>query len=238
MLSSRPWMTGRMSEEEDRVEYEHVQASVVVTEHGDNVPTDATEYAKKYPKKRRARLAKPPLVTGPLAAEAESAGGPWISVPGWKHFSHYGDKRRAPWIKIEYAWLADYRFLRLTDHQKLALFLIWILASKGNHLPADPEWLQWRLGVSSPVDLKGLVEAGFLELHGASVESFGVRSMADRPPTLQELRATTFGRNSGAIMPGSLGPHERPIVWPPPDGEDKEPTIDERVEKWNRDQPI
>jgi hypothetical protein len=198
-----------------------------------HVPPD---YGIKPPKKRRcARKPKASLVVGPLASEAADIDGPWISVPGWKSFQHYGDKRVTPWIKVQTAWLTDYRFLRLADHQKLALFLIWILAAKRNKLPADPEWLGWRLGISSPVDLKGLIEAGFLELHGAAVESLpGVVQGIDSMPS-PSVVAVAMRRATGA----EAAPHERPIVWPPPEGEEDDGrTMDQRVDQWEKNQPI
>lgn len=192
---------------------------------------------EKPPRRRRKRAPKVALVEAPLAQEDRSAG-PWLSVPGWRNFQHYG-KRKTPWVKVQSAWLSDYRFLRLADHQKLALVLIWVLAAQtGNRCPAEPEWLQWKLGISSPVDLPGLIAAGFLELHGAKVEQLPWVTL--RPATHFDPRRIFAGDPPGSGSPGGGGadipaPHERPFVWPET-GEDEKPTS-ELVSDWEARQP-
>jgi hypothetical protein len=172
---------------------------------------------KQQPVKRRRRPRKPPVkaIEGP---RSDQQSGPWLSIPYESSLRHYGKRKSVPWIKLEAAWLADYRFQRLADHQKLALICLWMLSAKERRIPADPEYLQWRLALSSPVDLRGLVEGGWLELHGARLDylpSVGVRRVVDV---------------------SAIPVEEKPLVWPPPE-EDADETA-KQVEDWENRQPI
>ena len=211
---------------------ENPAAERVVTE-----PAISGEAEIPTPRRRRrrapasSRTSRPSLITGPLPAESEAGAGPaYLSVPGWQGFLHYTDRRNA-WVKLHTAWLADYRFQRLEDHQKLALMLIWMLAADANRIPADPEWIGWKVGMAAPVDVRGLVEAGFLELHGMRAERLpGVKMKAGRPDP-----PTYLARAYGLKQP-PLPPEERPITWPGPEGE--EPSTSGLLDSWEKRQPI
>lgn len=87
----------------------------------------------------------------------------FIRVPNLKKWQHYKD-RNPPWIKLHRDLLNNYDFSRLSDASKLHLIMIWILASQmDNLLPADPDWLAKRMNANSKVDLRSLIESGFVQ---------------------------------------------------------------------------
>ena len=86
----------------------------------------------------------------------------YLKVKNWREFQHY-KKRNPPWIKLHAALLRDYEFSRLQDDNKLQLILIWLLASQmDGKIPNDPEWLKKNLGLEDEIDVKPLIEGGFL----------------------------------------------------------------------------
>jgi len=88
---------------------------------------------------------------------------PKLRVPNWEAHQHYKD-RNPPWIKLYNTLLEDYDFATLPDLSKGHLILIWLYASRTkNEIPSDPGFLKFKLGLHEMPDLKGLVEAGFLE---------------------------------------------------------------------------
>lgn len=85
-----------------------------------------------------------------------------FAVKNFEKFQHYKD-RSPPWIRLYNSLLDDYEFGRLPDASKAHLLAIWLLASRyENKIPYDPEWVARRINATSPVDLDGLAEAGFI----------------------------------------------------------------------------
>jgi hypothetical protein len=88
----------------------------------------------------------------------------FIRIRNYDKFQHYKD-RSPPWIKLHATTLEDYAFHRLQDASKAHLMLLWLLASRtDNKIPADKEWISSRIGARSPIDLRELEAAGFIEL--------------------------------------------------------------------------
>lgn len=86
----------------------------------------------------------------------------YLSVKNIKKFQHYS-KRNPPWIKLYRSIFDNYDFGCLKDSSKLHLILIWLLASQcNNKIPNDANWLKQKLGVNGKVDIKPLIEKGFL----------------------------------------------------------------------------
>lgn len=86
----------------------------------------------------------------------------FFQVKNFDKFQHYKE-RNPPWIKVHRSIFDDYEFECLHDASKLHLMLIWVLASQcDNKIPADPEWLKRKLGVNGKIDLKPLIDKGFL----------------------------------------------------------------------------
>ena len=93
----------------------------------------------------------------------------YLRIKNWMKHQHYKD-RRPPWIKLHNAIFDDYEFNLLQDASKLHLIAIWLLASCSNvchedgdpMLPEDEAYLTKRAGLCSKIDLKPLIEAGFL----------------------------------------------------------------------------
>ena len=88
-----------------------------------------------------------------------------FKVKNWAIFQHYKD-RNPPWIKLHNHLLDDYQFECLPDATKCHLLCIWMLASRtNNEMIYDSAWVKRKIGANSNVDLKTLVDAGFIELH-------------------------------------------------------------------------
>lgn len=88
----------------------------------------------------------------------------FMSVKNFETFQHYKD-RSPVWIKLYRSLLADYRFSRLQDASKSHLILIWLLASEcDNRIPYDAQWIAQRISATEVVDLKCLIDNGFLVL--------------------------------------------------------------------------
>ena len=87
----------------------------------------------------------------------------YLRIRNWEKFQHYKE-RNPPWIKLHRELLRDYQFECLQDASKLHLILIWLLASQlENKIPNDEQWIRKQIGVKSRIDLKSLLDAGFLE---------------------------------------------------------------------------
>lgn len=86
----------------------------------------------------------------------------YLKVKNWEEFQHYKD-RCPPWIKLHRDLLNDYNFVCLQDASKLHLMLIWLLASQmDNKIPADPDFIKQRLSIKGKINLKELIDKGFL----------------------------------------------------------------------------
>ena len=86
----------------------------------------------------------------------------YLRVNNWETFQHYKD-RNPPWIKLHRDLLRDYEFICLQDASKMQLMLIWLLASQmDNKIPADPLFIQSQLGLKEAINLKELIDKGFL----------------------------------------------------------------------------
>lgn len=86
----------------------------------------------------------------------------YLAVRNFRKFQHYKD-RKPPWIKLYSSLLDDYAFSCLQDASKLHAILIWLLASQHeNKLPNDAKWIAGKISATDPVDLDGLIAAGYL----------------------------------------------------------------------------
>jgi hypothetical protein len=86
-----------------------------------------------------------------------------LRVKNLEKFQHYRN-RRPPWIKLHRSTLEDYHFRHLPDTAKAHLMLIWVVASGcDNALHDDAQWLTALTGATTPIDIDGLVSAGFIE---------------------------------------------------------------------------
>lgn len=86
----------------------------------------------------------------------------YLHVKNWEEFQHYKD-RNPPWIKLHRSLLDDYEFSCLPDASKAHLMLLWLFASQnGGKIPEDARFLQRKLGLEKPPDLKALIDHGLL----------------------------------------------------------------------------
>ena len=86
----------------------------------------------------------------------------YLRVKNWEQFQHYKD-RLPPWIKLHRELLTDYDFCHLPDETKGHLLMTWLLASQmDGRVPDDPVWIAARIGANKPVNLKQLVDGGWL----------------------------------------------------------------------------
>ena len=103
----------------------------------------------------------------------------YLRVKNLEKYQHYKD-RCPPWIKLHRDILRDYKFSCLQDASKLHLIMIWVLASQtDNRVPHDAQWIQQQIGAKSRVDLKSLINSGFLIVEqGASKALSGCEHVA------------------------------------------------------------
>lgn len=88
----------------------------------------------------------------------------YFRVKNWEHFQHYRD-RTPPWIKLYSTLLSDPDFITLPDSAKAHLMLIWLLASQHrNRCRACARYVRRAIGANQAVNLKALIDAGFLIL--------------------------------------------------------------------------
>jgi hypothetical protein len=86
----------------------------------------------------------------------------YLRVKNWDEFQHYKD-RNPPWIKLHRSLLDDYEFSCLQDASKAHLMLIWLFASQNDgRIPEDAKFLQRKLSLEKPPDLKALTDQGLL----------------------------------------------------------------------------
>ena len=89
----------------------------------------------------------------------------YLSIPNWGEFQHYKD-RTPPWIKLHNQLLENYEFECLPDASKAHLLCIWLLASRTeNKFVNDSRWIGRKIGANTEVNIKVLVDSGFLQLN-------------------------------------------------------------------------
>ncbi len=102
----------------------------------------------------------------------------YLTIKNWTKHQHYKD-RNPPWIKLHNTLMEDYDFDCLQDASKLLLILIWLFASKlgeqNPRIPNDPSFIKKKLPIKGSVNLKPLIDSGFLIL-----EQDASRPLADR----------------------------------------------------------
>lgn len=118
----------------------------------------------------------------------------FLSIKNWSDFQHYKD-RNPPWIKLHRSLLDDYEFTQLPDADKAHLLLLWLYASHHEgRVPADPDFLSRKIGAAQPVNLKLLIERGFLV---AEHESSNVLAVCKQPDSeLLPSRAPAYSRET------------------------------------------
>ena len=90
---------------------------------------------------------------------------PYVTVKNWLKYQHYS-KRNPPWIKLYNRMLDDYDLDGLSDVDKWHLVAIFLLASRyQNRIPADPAWIQKKIGASHEINFKILISNGFIECY-------------------------------------------------------------------------
>lgn len=109
----------------------------------------------------------------------------YLVVKNFFDFQHYTD-RNPPWIKLHYRLIGNLDFKRLSEASQIHLVLIWLLASRhDNKIPLDEPYIRSAIGAKRKIDLRALVDAGFLvvvrDSPGASTESIPGDSTGSRP---------------------------------------------------------
>jgi len=122
----------------------------------------------------------------------------YFKVKNWDDFQHYKD-RNPPWIKLHNHLLDDYDFECLGDAAKGHLLCIWMLASRTKNLmPFDVNWISKKIGSSSKVNLKSLIESGFLVMERDASKPLQGSEQNDTgsAPSAEESRGETEERQS------------------------------------------
>lgn len=88
---------------------------------------------------------------------------PILRVRNWDRYQHYKD-RRPVWIKL-YTSSDDYAYSQLTLAERGLLHELWKLAGRtDNTIPYDAKWIARAAQISERIDLKVLIEQGFIEV--------------------------------------------------------------------------
>lgn len=139
----------------------------------------------------------------------------YYSVKNWDEFQHYKD-RNPPWIKLHTRLLADYEFACLQDASKAHLMLIWLLASQlGNKIPADEKWIKEKIGAKEKINIKELVDNGFLILEQTAsnalakcspeTETDNKKNIKKKNSRQSKISLAEFETKNGEILPEQLG---------------------------------
>lgn len=98
-----------------------------------------------------------------------------LTIKNWREFQHYPEgSRNIVWIKLYTKLLTDFEFSSMPELTQLHLIKIWLLCSESNgEIPNDPKWVALRIGSVKPVNLKILLDRGFL------VENLASNLLAD-----------------------------------------------------------
>ena len=131
-------------------------------------------------------------------------------MKNWAKFQHYRD-RDPPWIKLYKSLLDDYDFCRLQDASKLHLVLIWLYAARNKgEVPNDPKFLQNRLSLDKPPDIKALITHGFL-ISASNALADCKQSATPETYTQETYTQETEKKRNGANAP--LDDRIDPVVW-------------------------
>ena len=126
----------------------------------------------------------------------------YLKVKNWSEFQHYKD-RDPPWIKLHRRLLTDYEFSCLQDASKLHLMLLWLLASQlDNKIPTDAGWIARQIGVSGPVNLKPLIDKGFIRLVQDAIKPLAERKQSAIGETETETE-TEYGSSATPTNPAA-----------------------------------
>ena len=123
-----------------------------------------------------------------------------LRVPNFEKWQHYKD-RTPPWIKLHRDLLNDYDFSCLQDASKAHLIQIWLLASQmDNAIPADAEWIAKRINATDCVDIKLLIDKGFLELASGVIADCKQDAMREtETETETEIKHYSASDDAGAV---------------------------------------
>lgn len=123
----------------------------------------------------------------------------FLSVPDFERWQHYKD-RTPPWIKLHRDMLLNYDFSRLRDASKAHLIHIWVLASQmDNKFPNDPEWIGEKIGANEAINLKYLVDKGFLLPDSEALAYYKQSAMRETEADLSDI--TNVISSGGEVQP-------------------------------------
>lgn len=88
----------------------------------------------------------------------------YLQIVGFDQQLHYKDKNPI-WIKLYCSLLDDYEFAQISDQNKFHAIGLMILAARlNNRLPDDELWLRKQINANQKINVKLLLEIGFLEV--------------------------------------------------------------------------
>jgi len=135
-----------------------------------------------------------------------------LRIRNWRKFQHYKD-RSPPWIKLHYDLISSKDWVTLDDCSKLLAVVCMLIASRNDGcIPNDPEYIQRVAYLKKKVDLKPLVECGFLEADASSRKQM----LADDPPEErrgEERRGAVPFQDFWALYPRHEKPKEAERKW-------------------------
>lgn len=104
----------------------------------------------------------------------------YLAVANFDKTQMYKD-RNPIWIKLHCAILDDYEFCEIADETKFHAVALMLLASRlNNKFPDDEAWLRRKINANSEINLKLLLEIGFLEVVKCAVIACNPKQTKDK----------------------------------------------------------
>jgi hypothetical protein len=116
----------------------------------------------------------------------------YLCVKNFDEQQHYKD-RNPIWIKMHCSLLDDYEFANIADEAKFHAVGLMLLASRlNNKFPDDERWLRRKINANSEINIKLLLEIGFLDV----VKD---KKASEKTATMPRKSKKTQGKSASAI---------------------------------------
>jgi hypothetical protein len=114
----------------------------------------------------------------------------FLQVKNWGAYQAYRD-RDPKWIKFHSSILDDYEFNQLTEITQLHLLKLWLMAAKtDNKIPNDHLWIKSKISANGFVDIKQLLESGFLVVYESVQNCTNLATQESRGEDINKRRTS------------------------------------------------
>ena len=130
-------------------------------------------------------------------------------IRNWRNHQHYSD-RNPPWIKLHFALLNSPDWIMWDDASKLLALCTMMVASRNSDgqidgSPAGLRYLQKACHLDRKIDLKPLIDSGFLELASTALALDASTVLASKTETEKSTeKSTETEKNSSEAVKGAV----------------------------------